>query len=102
MGNLSIGNKVHQVYDVQKIGKCFLHYLDSEVEDTVLGQQAHGVIDVERRNILRAFHTGTHIVYAAARRVLGPHVWQNGAKKTENYAHLDLTHYSSISKDIEL
>ena len=57
---------------------------------------------VERRNTLRAFHTGTHIVYAAARRVLGPHIWQNGAKKTENYAHLDITHYSSISKEVEL
>lgn len=51
---------------------------------------------------MRAFHTGTHIVYAAARRVLGPHIWQNGAKKTENYAHLDITHYSSISKEVEL
>lgn len=63
-----------------------------------MGVQVHGKIDIERRNTLRAFHTGTHIVYAAARRILGPHVWQNGAKKTENYAHLDITHYSSISK----
>lgn len=61
-----------------------------------------GFIDEERRSTLRCFHTGTHIVFAAARRVLGPHIWQNGAKKTENYAHLDITHYSSISQNIEM
>jgi len=32
---------------------------------------------------------------------LGPHVWQNGAKKTVDQAHLDITHYSSISKQEE-
>ena len=61
-----------------------------------------GFIDEERRSTLRSFHTGTHIVYAAARRTLGPHVWQHGAKKTTEYAHIDITHYSSISKDIEM
>ena len=43
--------------------------------------------------ILRIHHTATHVVAAAARKVLGPHVWQNGAKKTKNGAHIDLTHY---------
>ena len=61
-----------------------------------------GFIDEERRSTLRSFHTGTHIVYAAARRTLGPHVWQHGAKKTTEYAHIDITHYSSISKGIEM
>jgi alanyl-tRNA synthetase len=102
LGSLTLGEKTFKVYDVQKVGKCFLHYIDQEVDDVVIGQAVHGKIDVERRNTLRAFHTGTHIVYAAARRILGPHIWQNGAKKTENYAHLDITHYSSISKEVEM
>jgi alanyl-tRNA synthetase len=33
---------------------------------------------------------------------LGPHVWQNGAKKTTEMAHLDITHYRSLTKDEEL
>lgn len=28
LGTLSFGDKHYQVYDVQKVGKCFLHYLD--------------------------------------------------------------------------
>jgi alanyl-tRNA synthetase len=102
LGSLFFGNRHYQVYDVQKVGKCFLHYLDHAVEQAAVGESVEGKIDVERRDTLRAFHTGTHIVYAAARRVLGPHIWQNGAKKTESYAHLDITHYSSISKEVEM
>lgn len=102
LGSMTIGQKLYQVVNVEKVGKCFLHYLDEPVVDAAAGTPVHGEIDVERRNTLRAFHTGTHIVYAAARRILGPHIWQNGAKKTEQYAHLDITHYSSISKDIEM
>ena len=98
LGSIKIGDKTCQVYNVEKVGHCFLHYLNEQLEDDVVGSDAHGCIDVERRNTLRAFHTGTHIVYAATRRVLGPHVWQHGAKKTENYAHLDITHYSSLTK----
>lgn len=41
-------------------------------------------------------------MFAACRRVLGPHVWQNGAKKTVESAHLDITHYKGLSKEEEL
>ena len=50
---------------------------------------------------LRTFHTGTHVDFAACRKVLGPHIWQNGAKKTTQNAHLDITHFTSISKEEE-
>ena len=82
LGSLTIKEKVYQVYNVEKVGHCFLHYVNEILDDSIIGADVHGKIDVERRNILRAFHTGTHIVYAATRRVLGPHVWQHGAKKT--------------------
>jgi alanyl-tRNA synthetase len=41
-------------------------------------------------------------VFAAARKVLGPHVWQNGAKKTEDMAHLDITHYKGLTFEEEV
>lgn len=59
-------------------------------------------MDERRRVQLRNHHTATHIVFAASRQVLGPHVWQNGAKKTEQQAHLDITHFGSVSKEQEL
>lgn len=72
------------VVNVEKVGKVVLHILDKEVPsvEAVKGKTVHLVIDKVRRNQLKAHHTGTHIVYAACRKVLGPHVWQQGAKKT--------------------
>lgn len=34
--------------------------------------------------------------------MLGPHVWQNGAKKTIDNAHLDITHFSSLTEAQEM
>lgn len=51
---------------------------------------------------LQAHHTGTHIIFASCKKVLGPHIWQAGAKKTTEQAHLDITHYRSITKEEEI
>jgi len=54
---------------------------------------------LERRKQLAQHHTATHIVGAAARRVLGKHINQAGAKKTKEKATLDITHYQSLSNE---
>ena len=56
-------------------------------------------IDLDRRLQLAKHHTSTHIINAAARRVLGKHINQAGAKKTVEKAHIDLTHYSSLTEE---
>lgn len=61
------------------------------------GDGVRGKIDLLRRSQLSKHHTATHIINAAARKVLGPHVNQAGARKTETSAHLDITHYASLS-----
>ena len=63
------------------------------------GVTVAGEVDEMRRSQLRNNHTATHIVYASCRKVLGPHVWQHGAKKDTEKAHLDITHYRSLSQE---
>ena len=41
-------------------------------------------------------------MFASCRNVLGPHVWQAGAKKTLDQAHLDITHFTSLTKEEEV
>lgn len=102
-GLLEIKGEVYKVVNCEKVGNCTLHILDKEVpEGDLKGELVKGTIDMERRKQLMAHHTGTHIVFAAARKILGPHVWQNGAKKTLDKAHLDITHYQSLTNDEEL
>jgi alanyl-tRNA synthetase len=59
--------------------------------------KAIGEVDQDRRRILSAHHSATHIVNYAARKVLGDHVWQAGAEKTVEKARLDITHYESLT-----
>lgn len=84
-----------KVLDCIKVGKCVLHKVDREIpEDFEFeGKAVEGLVDGERRAQLQAHHTGTHIIFASCRKVLGPHIWQAGAKKTTKKAHLDITHF---------
>ena len=90
-----------KVIDAVKVGKVVLHTLDRPLEGDFKGKRVNVTIDPIRRKQLQAHHTGTHIVFASCRKVLGPHVWQNGAKKTTEVAHLDITHYQSLTKEEE-
>ena len=38
VGVLTFGGKDYQVSDVQKVGKCFLHYLNESIDDSAVGQ----------------------------------------------------------------
>ena len=57
------------------------------------GDIVDGNIYKKRRIQLSQHHTATHIINGAARKVLGEHIWQAGAEKTETKARLDITHY---------
>ncbi len=93
------------VLDVFKQGSIIVHVLETDAPFKQ-GDLVKGSIDMQRRKQLAQHHTATHIVNAAARKVLGPHVNQAGAKKGVDKAHLDITHYESITdeqlKEIEL
>merc|ERR1719361_1530210 len=81
-----------------------MHVLDKELPDvdSLKGAHVRGVVDKARRAQLQAHHTGTHIIFASCRKVLGPHIWQAGAKKTEKKAHLDITHFQSLTRQQEM
>jgi alanyl-tRNA synthetase len=63
------------VIDAVKVGKVVLHTLDKPLEGDFKGKRVNVKVDSNRRRQLQAHHTGTHIVFASCRKVLGPHVW---------------------------
>jgi alanyl-tRNA synthetase len=101
-GVLIIDGQEYNVINVEKVGKCSLHILDKEVDKSFIGKPVSGKVDIKRRWQIMSHHTGTHIVFAACRRILGPHIWQSGAKKTIEQAHLDITHYKSLTNEEEM
>lgn len=88
-----------QVTQLQRVGKHILHQLESC--DLTVGDTVECEIMYDRRKQLAQHHSSAHIINAAARMVLGNHINQAGAHKKLEKAHLDITHYESLSSDIE-
>ncbi|MGQ9787913.1 MAG: alanine--tRNA ligase [Candidatus Hadarchaeaceae archaeon] len=89
-----------EVENTLKAGDVVLHQCRGAVLKP--GQRVVGRIDWERRKSLMAHHTGTHIILGAARRVLGPHVWQQGAQKGTERSRLDISHHKRVElKDLQ-
>ena len=97
-GTLTIGKKQFQVKDVQKIGNVIVHNI-GRAEAVKKNHGVTGRIDWERRYQLMKMHTGTHMVAGAARKVIGPHVWQAGAQKGPDSSRIDLAHYKAFTED---
>ncbi len=87
-----------KVVDVQKIGDAIVHVAEKDAR-LKKGEIVDAVVDERRRNAIVAHHTATHLISAAARRVLGEHAWQEGAKKEPHKAHIDIAHYDKLSEE---
>ncbi|MCQ4385201.1 MAG: alanine--tRNA ligase-related protein, partial [Sulfolobales archaeon] len=97
-GTLYIGTQQVRIVDTQKVGDVVVHVAERPVEAPP-GTEVVGEIDWQRRYRIMRHHTATHVVLQAAKRVLGDHVWQAGAEKTEEKARLDITHYKTLSSE---
>ena len=91
-----INNK--DVVEVQKKDDIVYHKL-SDVEGLNEGDIVKGTINWEHRINLMRNHTATHIINAAAQKVLGKHVWQTGSNVEPDKARLDITHYKRITRN---
>lgn len=105
------GNKMSKlpVLQVEKVQGIVLHRMDSKDIEKLKpfnGSRVTGEIDPFRRTALTQNHTATHLIVAAARKVLGDHIWQAGAQKGVKKSRIDLSHYKRIStrdlQDIEI
>ncbi len=86
-----------KVTKVEKYKGRVLHSLEGPLPP--VGARVRGRVDERRRLSRMRHHTATHVILEAARRVLGPHVWQWGAQKGDEESRLDITHYKGLSPD---
>jgi len=89
------GNILCNVLDTRSQKGVVLHLTDAPLD---LGP-VKGLLNQVRRKQLMDHHTAVHIVGGAARKVLGPHIWQAGSNKGERYARLDITHHSRLTRE---
>ncbi|MBE4703770.1 alanine--tRNA ligase [Spiroplasma platyhelix] len=85
------------VLDVQSVNNLNIHYLDVSGKLTK-GDVVSAVINQEKRFYTRKNHSGTHLLHAALRSVLGTHVMQSGSFNNEDYLRLDFSHFQNLSE----
>jgi alanyl-tRNA synthetase len=89
--------EVEDCYSV--ISGYHLHKTKVEQGELRVGDTVTARIDAERRRRIKANHTGTHLLHAALREVLGPHVKQAGSLVAPDRLRFDFTHYAPLSED---
>jgi len=71
-------------------------YLRQPIE---LGNYVDTVVDTETRSAIRRNHTGTHLLHAALREVLGKHVKQAGSRVDPEHLRFDFSHFTGVAEE---
>ncbi|MFV0433548.1 MAG: alanine--tRNA ligase [Leucobacter sp.] len=89
-----------EVLDVQKpVPGLIVHTVRVAVGTIGLDARAETRVDADYRRGAAQAHSGTHVVHAALRDVLGPNAHQAGSYNRAGYLRLDFTHGDALSAE---
>ncbi|THD79320.1 MAG: alanine--tRNA ligase [Phenylobacterium sp.] len=89
-----------RVTDVQKqAGDLNVHHIEIIEGELAPGARVRLAVDAERRQATRANHSATHLLHAALRSVLGPHVAQKGQMVDGERIRFDFSHGQPLTPD---
>jgi alanyl-tRNA synthetase len=99
-GTGSGGSAKAAVTDVQKIAKTVhVHRVNVESGEFVEGDTVVAAVDQGWRKGATQGHSGTHMVHAALRQVLGPNAVQAGSLNRPGYLRFDFNWQGSLTED---
>ncbi|HKQ92017.1 MAG TPA: alanine--tRNA ligase [Blastocatellia bacterium] len=76
-----------------------VHRVTVEQGGLKVGETINARVDAEKRARTMANHTATHLLHAALREVLGPHVKQAGSLVAPDRLRFDFTHFAPLAQE---
>jgi alanyl-tRNA synthetase len=98
-GTLKTKNAKLRVTDTQKQSDVFIHYVELLEGELKENDTVEGVINFSARRDTAANHSATHLLHAALKQVLGPHVGQAGSLVDPTRLRFDYTHSQPMSPE---
>ena len=89
-----------RVLDTQKqAGELYVHRIEVTEGSLKVGDTATLTVDAEKRRTTRSNHSAAHLVHAALKNVLGPHVAQKGQLVDAERMRFDFSHGGPLTAD---
>ncbi|MFF0598720.1 alanine--tRNA ligase [Streptomyces antibioticus] len=97
-GRLSGTSAEAEVLDVQRpLPGLVVHQVRVASGELAVGDEVHAAVDPEWRLGARQAHSGTHVLHAALRQILGPNALQSGSYNRPGHLRLDFPWRGGLS-----
>ncbi|MCH9038042.1 MAG: alanine--tRNA ligase [Chloroflexi bacterium] len=99
-GEIVSANGKIEVHDTQAVMPDMIVHFGKVTQGSVaMGDSVDTYVDTVRREDTARNHTATHLLHAALRQVLGPHVRQAGSLVAPDRLRFDFSHMQAVTDD---
>ena len=95
-----LGKTIGEFSDTSKpIDGLHVHHTKITAEKIAIGDEIDIEIDSQKRNLIKANHSATHLLHAVLRKQLGEHISQKGSLVDAEKLRFDISHNQAISAE---